>query len=163
MLISMIVCTDEKFGISKNEKIPWNIPEDMKFFKETIIGSTLIMGRKTFKSIGSKSLPETTSIVISSTVNEIICKRTLLAKSLKEALELADKNKPIFIIGGSGIYNETMREHLCHKIYLNLIRNDFLCDNFIDNPTKHGYIKQHVEFLQTKNGFHLEKGVYYLV
>lgn len=147
--MSIIVCTDTKFGISKDGKIPWNIPEDLKFFRKITLKSTVIMGRKTYESIGSKPLPGRTNLVVSSSGK---------FKSLLEALEASDK--PVFIIGGSSIYNEAMKNNLCEKIYLNVVSDDFNCDNFIENPIKYGFKIDSSEFVEVNDGLILEKRIY---
>ena len=112
--MSMIVCTDNQFGISKNGNIPWKISEDLKFFKQTTMGSTVIMGRKTYESIGCRSLPGRTNFIISTTMQgaNVFC-------NLEEALKFTTGKA--FIIGGSSLYNEAMEKKLCQVIYLNVL------------------------------------------
>src|SRR3989338_6201902 len=102
MEINAIVCTDSVFGISKDGKIPWKNSEDLKFFKKTTLESTVIMGRKTWESIGCKPLPRRINLVVSSSGKY---------KTLQEALD--DSDKPVFIIGGSRLYLEAMKQKLC--------------------------------------------------
>lgn len=148
MSVSMIVCVDLHFGISKEGKIPWNVPEDMKFFRKMTLGKTVIMGRKTWESIGSKPLPGRTNIVVSSSGE---------CKSLQEALKKTEGN--VFIIGGSSLYNEAMKLKLCDSIYLNIVRDDFNCDNFISNPLDYGFEIKSTESLETSCGLILEKRI----
>lgn len=95
-------CTQDGI-IGVNGRIPWDIKEDLKFFKEQTTGNTVIMGRKTYESIG-KPLPNRDNIVVTS--HDIQGVKT--AKSLDEALKLADKDKTVFVIGGSKLINEAM-------------------------------------------------------
>ena len=90
--------------IGNNGQIPWNIPEDLHRFKELTAGHTVIMGRRTFESIGS-SLPGRENIVVTSTSNEISGCR--IVRSLTEALHLAGGEK-VFIIGGERLYREAL-------------------------------------------------------
>lgn len=90
--------------IGYNGQIPWNIPEDLQHFKELTMGYTVIMGRRTFESIG-RPLPGRENIVVTSTINDILgCK---IARSLTEAIGLTDSKK-IFIIGGEQLYKEAL-------------------------------------------------------
>jgi dihydrofolate reductase len=111
MKLSIIVAAAENNAIGKNNKMLWNLPEDMRFFKNTTWGFPLIMGRKTFEALGNKPLPGRFNIVISrqsgykagnSEVQE--------ANSLFKAIELAGKtdSKEAFIGGGGQIYKESL-------------------------------------------------------
>jgi len=107
MTISVIVAISENNAIGKNGKVPWHLPNDLKFFKQTTLGSHIIMGRKTFDSIG-KALPGRTNVVVTHQRNLKI-KGCEVVNSLDAALaisRLANLNE-IFIIGGASIY-ETM-------------------------------------------------------
>ena len=111
MKLSIIVAATENNAIGKNNQMLWNLPEDMRFFKNTTWGFPLIMGRKTFEALGNKPLPGRFNIVISrqsdynagnSEVQE--------ANSLFKAIELAGKtdSKEAFIGGGGQIYKESL-------------------------------------------------------
>lgn len=102
MIIS-IVAISQNFAIGKDGKIPWHYSSDLKFFKQTTTGNTVVMGRKTFESIG-KPLPNRLNIVLSRS-NEI--ENTIVLRSKSEVFKLADYLKnDIFIIGGANIYHE---------------------------------------------------------
>lgn len=114
MKISIIVAVSENNAIGRNNQLPWHLPNDLKFFKKTTMGHHIIMGRKTFESIG-KALPGRTSVVISSRkgfpgINTVT--------SLPEAIGLAKKSgeTEAFIIGGAAVINEAI--HLADTIYL---------------------------------------------
>ncbi len=119
MKLSIIVAASENNVIGKNNQMLWNLPEDMRFFKNTTWGSPLIMGRKTFEALGNKPLAGRFNIVISrqpgykagsSEVQE--------TGSLMQAIELAGKMdaKETFIGGGGQIYAESLL--LCDTIYM---------------------------------------------
>ena len=104
MKIHLIAAVAENGVIGKDGGIPWDIPEDLQHFKERTMGHTVIMGRRTFESIG-RPLPGRQNIVVTSTVRELTgCQ---IASSLKEAIELAEREQ-IFIIGGSMLYTEAL-------------------------------------------------------
>lgn len=98
----IFACTQDGI-IGVNGKIPWDIKDDLKFFKEQTTDNVVIMGRKTYESIG-KPLPNRDNIVISS--RNIDGVKTV--SSLNEALNIADKNKTIFCIGGAKLLNEAI-------------------------------------------------------
>ena len=113
--ISIIAAVSRNGILGKDNKIPFICPEDMAHFKESTLNSTVIMGRKTFESIGSRCLPKRNNILVSSSyfdnsLKSLAAKHKLpsnlkLTASLEEALHEAKKNEtPIFLIGGSAIY-----------------------------------------------------------
>lgn len=120
--LSHIVAVSENNAIGFGNDLPWSIPEDLKFFKEKTLNSIIIMGRKTYDSIG-RPLPKRTTIVISRTASQSqFPKEVLVVPSLEEALEkavsLAEKKnlKEIFITGGGEIYKQSLNK--ADRIYL---------------------------------------------
>lgn len=102
-MIIGIVAISQNFAIGKDGKIPWHYSSDLKFFKQTTTGNTVVMGRKTFESIG-KSLPNRLNIVLSR-ANEI--ENTIVLRSKAEVLKLVKYLKgDLFIMGGANIYRE---------------------------------------------------------
>jgi dihydrofolate reductase len=119
MKLSIIVAASENNAIGKDNQMLRNLPEDMRFFKNTTWGYPLIMGRKTFEALGNKPLPGRFNIVVSRqpdyhTGNPEVQE----AGSLTKAIELAKKMdaKESFIGGGGQIYRESIL--LCDTIYL---------------------------------------------
>lgn len=116
MIVSAIVAVANNGVIGDGEDIPWRLSSDLKYFKRTTLGHHIIMGRKTFDSIG-KPLPKRTNIVL--TRNPFFrVTGTIVAHSLEEALQIAQDNgeTEVFIIGGGFIYREAL--DYCDKIYL---------------------------------------------
>lgn len=148
MEVSLVVCTDLHFGISREGKIPWKVPEDLAFFRALTLGTTVVMGRKTFESLG-KPLSGRRNLVVSSNGE---------FKTLESTLQAATEK--VFIIGGSSLYNEAIQKKLCDKIYLNVLHDIFDCDNFIINPENFGYRLESTDVSQVKCGLVLEKRVY---
>ena len=101
--ITIIVAYTSNLIIGKDNSIPWHISDDLKRFKKLTTGNAIIMGRKTFESLGSKPLPNRTNIVISSKFNT--SNSVTVYKNLIEALN-NHKNEKIFLIGGYSIYKE---------------------------------------------------------
>ena len=87
MRVSLIAAIDQKRGIGKRGKLPWHLPEDLKRFKELTIGHTVVMGRKTFESIG-RVLPNRTNIIITRDLNYKV-EGVIVTHSLEDALEKA--------------------------------------------------------------------------
>ena len=101
--ITIIVAYTNNLLIGKDNSIPWHISDDLKRFKKLTTGNVIIMGRKTFESLGSKPLPNRTNIVISSKLNT--SNSVTVYKNLIEAIN-NHKNEKIFLIGGYSIYKE---------------------------------------------------------
>ena len=101
--VTIIVAYSNNLIIGKDNSIPWHISDDLKRFKKLTTGNVIIMGRKTFESLGSKPLPNRTNIVISSKLNT--SNSVKVYKNLIEALN-DHKNEKIFLIGGYSIYKE---------------------------------------------------------
>lgn len=118
-ITSIIVAIDESRAIGKNNDLLWNIPEDLKHFRDVTKGHPIIMGKNTFYSIG-KALPNRTNIVLTSD-KDFHEKDCLVAYTLKDALNLGrehDENE-IFIIGGGMVYASALP--FADKLYLTLV------------------------------------------
>jgi dihydrofolate reductase len=128
MLISLVVAASENNVIGKDNKLLWNLPNDMKFFKNTTWGMPVIMGRKTFDSLG-KALTGRTNIVITRQENWG-AEGVRVVKNLDEAIiAAADTDaKEAFVIGGGEIFRQSM--FLAHKIYLTRVHATFDGDTF---------------------------------
>lgn len=113
MNISLILSVGRNNEIGRGNDLIWHFHADMKFFRETTTGNTVIMGRKTFESL-PKVLPNRKNIVIS-TDKDLKIEGALVVHSVEEALEAA-KDDNIFVIGGGKIYAEFLP--LADKIYL---------------------------------------------
>lgn len=125
-MMSIIAAMAKNRVIGKDNKLPWSIPDDLKNFKKLTTGNTIIMGRKTYESIG-KPLPNRNNIVVSSTMQP--SNGVQVCKNIQEALETAKSTgKEIFIIGGANIYEQTM--HLADKLYITHVKKDYEGDAF---------------------------------
>lgn len=116
MIVSAIAAAAKNNVIGDGDDIPWRIPTDFKYFKQTTLDHHIIMGRKTFASMG-RPLPKRTNIVLT---RDLMFTATgiLVAHSIEEALTMAYDNdeKEVFIIGGGEIYKQSM--HYLDKVYL---------------------------------------------
>lgn len=123
-MVNIIAALDEKRGIGKNGNLPWHLSEDLKRFKKITSGKSVIMGRKTFESIG-KALDERVNIVVTSNM-EYLAQGVTIVHTLQDAFEKAKGD--VFIIGGGQIFYETLQK--ADKLYLTLVEGDFGCDAF---------------------------------
>ena len=127
--ISIIVAvTPERVIGKKGGGLLWHIPEDMRRFKELTTGHAVIMGRKTYETIG-KSLPNRTNVIITRDLN-YKAEGAIVAHSLEEALEKATllddrptRYNEIFVMGGGEIYEQAIG--LADKLYLTLVHKNF--------------------------------------
>lgn len=124
--LTIVVATDNSNGIGINNTLPWHLPEDLAHFKRTTSGHAIIMGRKTFDSIG-RPLPNRRNIVI--TRNPAWRHDGVEAvTSVAAAIALAGDDAQAFIIGGAQIYAETLRH--TDRLIVTKIDHDFACDAF---------------------------------
>ena len=157
-------------GVSKNNgigfenKIPWKIKEDMKFFKDVTCSvdnpnqiNAVIMGRKTFESLKEKPLKNRLNIVISSKkYNNVLC-----FNNIQDALNKLDglrEIESIYVIGGETLYKEAILHKKCEYIYLNALDVDVECDTFFPQIDENVFenvwrtsISERVDFLLYKN------------
>ena len=106
-MISVIVAHTNNFVIGKDGGLPWHLPADLAYFKKVTMSHPVIMGRKTFESIG-RALPGRTNIVISRNKIELP-EGVLLANSIEQAISFVDKETECFVIGGGSIYKEVIK------------------------------------------------------
>ncbi len=139
-IISIICAIAENRAIGSNNKLLWNIPEDMKFFRETTKGHTVIMGRKTFESIG-KPLPKRINILVTRD-SKYKAEGCVIASSVSDAIEFAKENESeeIFIIGGGQIYEQSMK--YADKLYLTIVKGDFEADTFFPDYSDWKVVKK---------------------
>jgi dihydrofolate reductase len=139
-MISIIVATDKNGAIGKDNALLWHLPNDLKRFKVITSGHPVIMGRRTYESIG-KPLPNRRNVIISNNKNYKAdgCE---VVHSLKEAIELC-KGSDIYIIGGGTIYKEAM--YIADKLYLTLVDVELEADTYLENFHLDQWIVEHSE------------------
>lgn len=118
--ISLIASVGKNRELGRGNELLFKIPEDMKMFREKTTGHVVIMGRKTFESIG-RALPNRTNIVVSRDTGLQLPEGVILADSIEKALELAKEveEKEIFVIGGAQIYEQALP--YADKLYLTVV------------------------------------------
>lgn len=130
--VSLIAAVDENFGLGKDNRLLCHLPADLSYFKTLTLGKTILMGRKTFESIG-KPLPKRFNIVLSkqpppSSFQRFPLSQVNWVSSLEEAFKLSLNDEEILIIGGESIYRQTI--NIATKIYLTKIHHQFDADTF---------------------------------
>ncbi|QCR32379.1 dihydrofolate reductase [Lysinibacillus sp. SGAir0095] len=125
-MISLIVAHDRNRVIGYENKMPWHLPGELQYFKEQTMGKPMIMGRKTFDSIG-RPLPGRRNIVITRNANYQV-EGVEVATSLEEALKLAGNEEEIMIIGGEQIFKLALP--IADRLYITHIEHDFNGDTF---------------------------------
>lgn len=142
MSVSMIAAVGKNLELGKNNNLIWHFKEDMKFFKDTTMGHTVVMGRKTFESL-PKALTGRKNIVISSNA-EYQAQGATVVTSVEEALQIAD-NEEIFVIGGGKIYSEFLP--YADKLYLTEIYAECAdADTYFPQFNKSDYIKEIINY-----------------
>lgn len=127
-LISLIAAIDEESGLGKENKLLCHLPADLAHFKTVTMNKPVIMGRKTFESIG-KILPNRQNIIISETISSI--SGGVVVKSLSEALKLTANTPEVMIIGGAKVFEEALP--LSERLYLTKIHARFDADVHFPN------------------------------
>lgn len=146
MILTHIIAMSENRVIGKDNKLPWHIPEDLKFFREKTKNHIIIMGRKTFDSI-QKPLPHRHHIIITrnkptnnphtqvdyvGSIDEAIAKAKTMTSTMNEAW-----GDEVFIIGGGEIFNQSM--DVVNRIYLTVIHQDYEGDVFYPEFNKNNF------------------------
>ena len=126
MTISFVVAYDRNRAIGKDNKIPWRLPDDMKHVYQLTVGKPLIMGRRTWQSIG-RPLPKRTSIVLTRD-RAFTCDGCLIARTPDEAMKLAGDVPEIIIFGGSRVFEDFLPR--ADRIYLTEVDADVGGDTF---------------------------------
>ena len=128
MIISLIAAVDENGGIGLENQMPWHLPADLARFKKLTMGHSLIVGRKTYESIGS-ALPGRKMIVLTRNPG-FTAPDCTISQSLREALGHAQEigEKEVFIIGGAEIYREALPQ--ADKLYLTVVHTISEADTY---------------------------------
>lgn len=154
--LSIIVATDKKNGIGIKNQLPWHLPEDLAHFKRTTSGHTIIMGRKTFDSIG-RALPNRHNVVISRNTewqhDNVSC-----YSSIEDAVK-SIQDTEAFVIGGAQIYDQAL--HLAQKLIVTEIQDEFECDAFFPRIDKNIWQEsQRENFIAESNQLHYAIVIY---
>ena len=140
MIISLIVAMDEKRGIGKAGKLPWRLSSDLRRFRELTMGHHMIVGRKTFESIG-KPLPGRQMIVVTHNAS-FKADGCLMAGSVQAAFAAALERgeTEVFVIGGAEIYSQTL--DVANRVYLTQVHAEVGADTFFPEIDQDAWIEK---------------------
>jgi dihydrofolate reductase len=129
MNITLVVAASQNNAIGKDNQLLWHLPKDMRFFKNTTWALPILMGRKTFESMGSKLLPGRLNIILT-TQQGLEIEGAEVVNSIQQAIDIANKNdyKELMIIGGGQVYD--MALPLANKIWLTRVHTNIDGDTF---------------------------------
>ncbi|MCD8339253.1 MAG: dihydrofolate reductase [Burkholderiales bacterium] len=130
--VTIIVARSRNGVIGKDGKLPWKLSEDMKFFKEKTSGKPIVMGRKTWESIG-RPLPNRQNIVITKNP-DYEAQGAQVVRSLKEAMEVCRAAQEIMVIGGASIYAQALP--IADRAWITLIDSNYEGDAFFKELPK---------------------------
>ena len=150
--INLIVAKSSNNVIGNNNELLWKIPNDLKYFKKVTTNSVVIMGRKTFESIG-KILPNRLNIIISKQSGDLKeiykgCKNCLFFDNFNDMfLFINDQEfyKNIFVIGGGEVYKYFIENNLINKYYITEIKQEFEGDTYFPDVDLSNYKKETVD------------------
>lgn len=126
-MLAMIAAVAKNNVIGKDGKMPWHIPYDLKYFQAITRGNTVIMGRKTFESIG-KPLPDRENVIITSD-KHFHPDGVVVFHTIEDALHHSrQEDRPVFVIGGETLYRQFLP--FADRLYLTRIEDDFEGDTF---------------------------------
>ena len=165
--INLIVAKSSNNVIGNNNELLWKIPNDLKYFKKVTTNSVVIMGRKTFESIG-KILPKRLNVIISKQSGDLKeiykgCKNCLFFDNFNDMfLFINDQDfyKNIFVIGGGEVYKYFIENNLINKYYITEIKQEFEGDTYFPNVDLSNYKKETVDSGEY-NGLNYEFNVYF--
>jgi len=128
-MISLLVAMGRNHVIGLNNDMPWHLPKDLKFFKEKTVNHTIVMGRKTYNSIG-RILPQRKHVILTKSKHISFPKEVEVMHDISQIQELA-KNNPndeLFVIGGGNIFEQILP--IADRMYITLIDEKFEGDVF---------------------------------
>ena len=141
MTVTMVVAIGENNAIGKNNELLWYLPKDLRHFKTITSGHTVIMGRKTYESVG-KPLPKRRNIIITRNT-ELTVDGVEVVHTIEDALELCKSDEEVFIIGGAEIYKMAMKH--TDKIFLTVVHESFEADAFFPEIDRNLWVETAAE------------------
>jgi dihydrofolate reductase len=127
-MVTIIAAIAKNNALGLNNDLIWHLPADLKRFKKITTGHHILMGRNTFESIG-RPLPNRTTIIITRN-KEYTKEGCLVAHSLEQALEMAQDEEQIFIIGGAQVYKYAIENDFADVLDITLVHHEFEADVF---------------------------------
>ena len=126
MIVSLFVAMSENRVIGRDGQLPWRLPADLQYFRRNTMGKPIVMGRRTFESIG-RPLPGRTNIVVTSDRAYQVT-GCIIVHSIDDALLAAGAAEEVMLIGGAVLYQQVLSKAI--RIYLTLIHADIVGDTY---------------------------------
>lgn len=123
MRIALIAAMTSLRVIGDGNRMPWHLPEELQHFKATTLGKPVIMGRKTFESLGNKPLPGRLNIVLTRDTQFRVPEGVRLVHTVKEAMDVVQDREEVMVIGGAEIYQRFLP--LADRLYLSIIHESY--------------------------------------
>ena len=137
MYLSIIVAMDKNQLIGKNNALPWHLPADLAYFKRVTTGKTVLMGRKTYDSIG-KPLPNRRNMIISRNA-EFQARGCEVVDSIDAALMLIKDDTEVMIMGGACFYQQILP--MVDRLYITEVGGEFTGDAYFPKFNRHHFIE----------------------
>ncbi|MBI2656697.1 type 3 dihydrofolate reductase [Candidatus Woesearchaeota archaeon] len=137
MIISLIAAMDENRVIGYKNKLPWNLPSELKYFRETTKAKPVIMGRKTYESIG-RPMPERLNIIITRDKN-YRADNCIVVHSREDAVKAAKNSNEIMVIGGAEIYQLFLP--IANRLYITKVHGAFKGDTYFPEFDENEWVK----------------------
>ena len=154
MRLSIVVAMDDNNLIGKGNGLPWHLPADLAFFKKVTTGNSILMGRKTYDSIG-KTLPNRRNIVITRNTDVSIpgCE---VVDSIEKALSITQNEEEIMVIGGANLFEQLLPE--VNKLYITRIEGEFEGETYFPHYDENDWLELSCESHQpdeiNKHAYH---------
>lgn len=156
-MISYIVAHDPDLVIGKDNQLPWHLPGDLAYFKKQTMGKAMVMGRKTFESIG-RPLPGRLNIVVTRNP-EYQAEGAVVVNSVDEAISRAEDYAPeVMVIGGAGLFDELMER--ADRLYITLIRKPFDGDTYFPDYKEGWVLVSQSEEHESDDGIRYDYRIY---
>ena len=140
-MISLIVAMDQNRVIGKNNQLPWHLPADLQYFKKVTMGHPIVMGRKTFASIG-RVLPGRENVIVTRNL-DFTAEGCTVLHDISEIKTFADKSdKEVFVIGGAEIFKEILP--FTDRLYITEIHENFEGDTYFPKINDEEWEKTHL-------------------
>ena len=153
MSIKLISAVSNNFCIGKDNDLVIRNKEDLKLFKHLTLNSNVVMGRKTFESIGSKALPHRYNIILTSEPSKYTSDHQTFFCDFDFFMEFYDANLDYWIIGGAEIYEKFLSENLVDSIYLSKFAEDRVGDTYFPKQYLENFRLKYINYC---NGFKQE-------
>ena len=151
--MKLIVAVSENWGIGKDNDLLFSIPKDMKFFRETTMGKTVILGRKNLESFpGAKPLPKRPNIILTRDKNFKVEGATIV-NSIDELLAMDFDKDEAYVIGGEEIYRQLLP--YCDKCFITKVKENADADKFMVNLDEDGEWKLTSESEEIEDNGHI--------